>query len=291
MPDLRSSPANRALAAELRRLRELSGMSGDEVASRLRWSASKVSRIETNRSGVKEPDLDRLLDLYNVEDDRREQLAALAREPEIRGWWSAYAESIDPDYAAYISLESRASQLRFWSPEMIHGLLQTEDYAKELMQIIYGSPSSIPPRTIQDRIDIRVRRQGLFTGARQRHFTFILDEATLLRRHGSAEVMKHQLARLEEVSRFANVTIRILSFAGPHPVVSPGAFAILEFEPMHQTVISDVVYVERLETNDLFDEDADTYKYRLAFERLAEVALTPDESRDLIARTAGERWS
>jgi transcriptional regulator with XRE-family HTH domain len=292
MPDLRSSsPAKRALAAELRRVREISGMSADEVAGRLRWSPSKISRIETNRTGVKTPDLNRLLDLYGVDEGQRTQLTALSREPEPRGWWNAYAESIPPEYAAYISLEEHAARVLCWSPELIHGLLQTEDYANAIMEIAFGSPPSISPRVIQDRIQVRLRRQGLLTSTESRHLTFILDEGTLLRRHGSAQVMRAQLARLVEVSRLPNVTVRVLAFAGAHPLILQGSFAVLQFEPIRGTAISDVVYVEELTRSDFVDEEAGPHEYRLAFERLADVALDPDESRKLIARTAAERWS
>ncbi len=80
MPDLPSSAVRRALAAELRRLREHAGLSGDEVAARLGWSGSKVSRIETHRTGIKTHDLELLLSLYNVDEDQRSQLRALAAE-------------------------------------------------------------------------------------------------------------------------------------------------------------------------------------------------------------------
>ncbi len=291
MPDPRSSVANRALAAELRRLRELSGMSGDEVASRLHWSASKVSRVETNRSGIKRQDLDRLLDLYDLDEARREQLRDLAAEPEPRGWWNAYSESIDPEYSAYISLEAHASQLLCWSPELIHGLLQTQDYAREIMGIAYGSPPTIPPRKVQDRITVRMRRQELLTQEGPKHFTFILDEGTLLRRHGSPKVMRAQLARLVQVSQLPRVTVRVLAFDGAHPLIMQGSFAVLEFASVHDIPISDVVYVEELTRSDFVDDEADPHEYRLAFERLADVALDADESRQLIARTAVEQWS
>ncbi len=293
MPDLRSSsPAKRALAAELRRAREISGMSGDEVAGRLRWSPSKISRIETNRTGVKHPDLVRLLDLYRVEESQRSQLIALAAEPEPRGWWNAYAESIDPEYAAYVSLEANAAAVQCWSPELIHGLLQTGAYASEIMRLALGSPPSIPPRAIQDRIDVRLRRQELLVNPDStQQFTFILDEATLLRRHGTAQVMREQLAHLQKVSRLPRVTLRVLAFAGAHPVVNPGAFILLQFAPVHQAAISDLVYIERLLMSDFVDEEAAVHEYRVAFERLSGVALDPDASRELIAQTAAERWS
>lgn len=292
MPDLRSSsPAKRALATELRRVREISGMSGDEVAGRLRWSPSKISRIETNRTGVKGQDLERLLDLYGADEEQRAQLTALARESEPRGWWTAYGDSIDPDYAAYISLEEHAARVRCWSPELIHGLLQTQDYASALMEIAFGSPPSISPRVIQDRIQVRIRRQGLLTSAAPKHLIFILDEGTLLRRHGSAKVMRDQLAHIERVSQLPNVTVRVLAFAGAHPLVLQGSFAVLEFAPVHNTPIGDVVYVEELTRDHFIDEEAGAHEYRFAFERLADVALDPEESRQLIARTRVERWS
>lgn len=290
MPDLLSSPVHRALAAELRRLRELTGMPGDEVAARLKWSASKVSRIETHHSAVKQRDLDRLLDLYGVDDARRAQLAALAAEPEPRGWWNAYTDSIDSEYISYIAVEESASKVLCMSPELVHGLLQTEAYASAIMDVAYGSPPSIPPRMIRDRIDIRLRRQQLL-GSPGRKFTFVLDEATLLRRHGSAEVMRRQLAHIEQTSRLHGVTIRVLALDGNHPAANPGAFAILVFEPVHDTTVSDMVYRERLLASELVEEEAVTHGYRLAFERLSAAALDPDASRELIARTAAERWS
>ena len=215
MPDLRSSsPAKRALAAELRRMRELTGMSADEVAKQLHWSASKISRIETNRTGVKGPDLHRLVDLYNADDSQRSQLTSLAAEPERRGWWNAFADSIDPEYAAYVSLEHHASQLHCWSPELIHGLLQTGEYAGEIMAVAFGDPPSISPRTIQDRIDIRLRRQDQIISSEHKRINFILDEAALLHQYGSATVMRRQLGHILDVSELPNTTVRIVPFSG-----------------------------------------------------------------------------
>jgi hypothetical protein len=103
--------------------------------------------------------------------------------------------------------------------------------------------------------------------------------------------MRHQLERLVELSALPTVTLRVLAFAGKHPVVNPGGFAILEFAPLHETTISDVVYVERMQASELVEDEAEAHGYRLAFERLFAEALTADESRELIIRTAAERWS
>jgi transcriptional regulator with XRE-family HTH domain len=288
VPDLRSSAANRAVAAELRRLRELARVSGDEVASALHWSASKVSRIETNRIGIKPADLNRLLDLYVVDDAQRAQLVALASEPEPSGWWNGYADSIPTEYVTYISLEASATALSCWSPELIHGLLQTEYYADAIMAVYAPAVADVPPSTIRRRVEVRMRRQELLRNT-AKHFSFILDEAALMHRYGERELMQRQLLHINKVSELSNVSVRVLAFAGLHPVVSPGAFALLQFAPMHGVAIGDVVYTEQLTRND-FIEDADAaFQYRLAFDRIEQEALDEEASRQLI-NTIAERW-
>ena len=290
VPDLPSSAVRRALAAELRRLREHAGMSGDEVAARLGWSGSKVSRIETHRTGIKASDLGLLLNLYGVHDEQRGQLRALADEQDERGWWSSYASGLRPEYVAYIGLEAAAAAVRCWSPELIHGLLQTEDYAREATTSVFDDPPPVPPGDIQRRIDARLRRQEMLTLPGPKQFAFVLDEATLRHRFGTAETMRAQLVQVELLSRLPNVTVQVLAFAGLHPI-GPGGFTLLEFAPVHDVAVSDVVYIEHLTGNSFVEEETEAYEYKLAFQRLATEALDEDTSRKLIRRVALEVWS
>lgn len=290
MPELPSSPVRRALASALRRLREAAGMSGDEVAARLGWSASKVSRIETHRTGVKPSDLESLLELYEVHEAERSQLRALADEQNARGWWAAYASTLDADYVSYMSLEDSAASFWAWSPEIIHGLLQTEDYARAATYTAFGSPPSEPPGQIQRLIDARLRRQQILRTPGSRQFTFILDEATLRHRFGGPEVMRAQLLRVEELSHLQRVSVRVLAFARAYPI-GPGGFALLEFPSVHGTRLGDVVYMEHLTGNFFVEEERHVYDYRLAVERLMEEALDEEASRDLIMQVAEDVWA
>ena len=291
MPELPSSPVRRALASALRRRREHAGMSGDEVAAELGWSASKVSRIETHRTGIKPRDLEAHLNLYGVDDAQRHQLRALADEQNARGWWAAYAGTLDADYVSYMSLEDSAESFCTWSPEIIHGLLQTEDYARAATTIAFGSPAAVPPGQIQRLIDSRLRRQQMLSAPGSRHFTFILDEATLRHRFGEAKVMRDQLLRVEELSHLPQVSVRVLAFAGRYPI-SPGGFTLLEFSSVHGTSIGDIVYMEHLNGNFfVMEEENDTYRYRLAFDRLMDEALDDDASRELIMQVGRDVWA
>lgn len=290
MPDLPSSVVRRALAAELRRLREHAGVSGDEVAARLGWSGSKVSRIETHRTGIKTADLELLLNLYDVDDEQRDQLQALADEQDARGWWSVYASTFPGGYIAYIGLEAAAHNIYCWSPELIHGLLQTEDYAAAATRVAFGDPAPVPPAEVQRRVDVRLRRQEMLRHPASRTFSFVLDEAALRHRFGTASIMRAQLLHLERMSRLPSVTLQVLAFSGSHPT-GPGGFALLEFASVHGVTPTDVVYIEHLISDSFVEDEAEAYEYRLAFGRLTQEALDEDASRRLIRKVAREVWT
>ena len=115
----------RRLAAELRGLRDQSGLSTTDAAKRLGWQASRLSRIETRQSGITAPDLRKLLNAYGVEDDGyRAYLGELARRMNERGWWQKYASLIGTNYADLIGLEAEARTIRTYEQELVPGLLQ-----------------------------------------------------------------------------------------------------------------------------------------------------------------------
>ena len=292
MPE-RASPkiGRRRLAAELRRLRDLADLTGEEVAERLGWSGSKISRIELNRTEVKASDLTELLDLYEVHGAHRTDLVALSKIRRSRGWWSAYSDVMAPEYAAYIELEAEADSALCWSPQLVHGLLQTEEYARAVIESNLGWQPNTPPGKIQRLIEVRLARQRIVTGSDTLRLTVILDQSVLLRQVGDAAVMHRQLDYLAQASRRPNVTLRVLPLAGFHPV-GTGSFSLLVFPPMLGVgPSSDVLYVEQLTRNEVFvDEEAEVYEYRLAFEQLAAEALSPEATRRLIA-AAGDSWS
>ncbi|HEY3981953.1 MAG TPA: Scr1 family TA system antitoxin-like transcriptional regulator [Streptosporangiaceae bacterium] len=286
------SIGRRRLAAELRRLRELAKLTGDEVAERLGWSGSKISRIELNRIGVKAADLARLLDLYGVRGKHRADLLTLARAPRSKGWWEAYSDVVAADYAAYIELEAEAASALCWSAQLVHGLFQTEEYARALMESHWRWMPVPPTSRIRRLVEVRLERQRQAMGGRPLSLTVVLDESVLLRRIGDAPVMRAQLEHLADVARHPSTTLRVLPLAAAHPV-GTGSFILLSFPPvLGGEPVSDAVYVEQLTRNEAWvGEESLVYEYRVAFEQLAAEALDPDESRQLIDAVARRTWS
>ena len=183
----------RRLARELARLREDRGMTIREAAGALEWDPSKLSRVEGLQRGIIVRDVRRLLDLYQVTDEaQREALFELARQARQRGWWQAYADVMPSEYATLIGLEAEAAEIRTYQPELVHGLLQTEDYARAVIRA--GRPGDTAAE-VDRRVEIRMTRQQILDRDDPPRVRVVLNEGAVRRLVGGREVMRAQLAQ------------------------------------------------------------------------------------------------
>jgi len=264
-------------------------LTGEEVADRLGWSGSKLSRIELHHIGVKQPDLRKLLALYGVDDSYRDELLALARESGKKARM-VRATGGFPQVAGYVSAEAEAESVWNWEPQVIPGLLQTQDYARAIAELWVGMFPG-PPSEAERRVEARLLRQQVLTRDPPLELSFVIDESVLHRRFGDRTVMRQQLERLAEAAELPNVEVRIYPQDGDYPPLATGAFSYMQFRQVHDVPLHDIVSVEHLEgTYDLEDEEQ-TFKYRVAFEYLVRQSLDPAESRSLIYAIASEAWA
>jgi transcriptional regulator with XRE-family HTH domain len=279
----------RRLAAELRRLRERAHLTGDQVADQLGWSPSKISRYELARTGLNPAEVEKLLDLYGVDERQRNDLLALAREARMKGWWEAYADTLPEEYLAFIGLEAEARLVLQWHVEVVPGLMQTVEYARAVIRG-FRQVHTVPPGQIERRLQARLERQRVLFREPQLELQVVLDESVLLRRLGDNSVMDGQLQHLVEVSQLPNVTLQVLPLNGYHPMVID-SFVLLQFGQERGATLHDVVATEHLRSSELyFESEADTYQYRLAFDALAEASLGPVESQELIMQISSRAW-
>jgi transcriptional regulator with XRE-family HTH domain len=273
----------RRLAAELRGLREQSGLSVTEAARRLDWQASRISRIENRQSGITAPELRKLLDVYGAEDAQyRAHLAELARRVNERGWWQKYAGLIGGDYADLISLEAEARAIRAYEQELVPGLLQTTEYAHA---VIRASRPTDTTDEVKRRVEIRMERQEILTrpDPAPPRFNVVLSEAALRRPVGGYDVMRAQLEYLLQPRDRANVTVQVLPFdAGVHPAMV-GPFSVMTFRDPEDL---GVVGVENA-IGTLFLEDPDELRaYEELWNALQASALSPDDSQTFLRSTS-----
>jgi transcriptional regulator with XRE-family HTH domain len=269
----------RRLGQELRRLRELKGMTAEEVAERLLVSQSKISRLENGRRSISQRDVRDLCGVYEVEDQRVvDGLMQMAKDSRQQGWWHSFG---DIPYSVYIGLETDAASLRIYDPQVVPGLLQTRFYAEAL---ITGALPETPAADIEKRVDVRMRRQERIQSAENplRLWT-VMDEAALRRKVGTPSLMRDQLEHLVEQSRLPHVTVQVIPFEmGAHPGLN-GQYAILEFP---DAADSSVVYIEGV-TSDLYlEKPGDVQKYSVMYEHLRAQALNVEQSREFIANIA-----
>ncbi len=229
------------------------------------------------------------MDLYGIDGDHRDQLLQLARDAVRKGWWEAYSDALPEQYASYIGLEMEAEEIRQWETQVVPGLLQTEAYALAVEEWSH-STEVIPPSRVDARVKTRLARQAVLTREQPLRLHIVLDQAILLRRYGDAQVMRAQMARLQESSQLPNVTLQVLPFDGPHPIAT-GSFTLLRFPPVGGMAVRDVVYIEHMNGCSYLEEETETYRHGLSFERLAAEALGPAESLDLISRVARDVWT
>jgi transcriptional regulator with XRE-family HTH domain len=257
----------RELGNALRVLRIARGLTIEEVSAQLLCSASKVSRMETGH-GVALRDIRDLCDLYGViDEEERGRLTELALQGKQQGWWQAY----DLNYGTYIGLEAEAASIHDFQSTLIPGLLQTEAYARAVLERGNVNPA---PEWVQKYVDARITRQEILAQGHRLRFHSIVDEAALRRECGGREVMREQLERLAEAAELPRVTVQVLPFAiGAHPAAED-CFSILGFAGS----LPDIVYVEGTSAIERFRE---------AFAFLQDLALDSAESYALIKQIAG----
>jgi transcriptional regulator with XRE-family HTH domain len=274
----------RRLRVELKKARQTSGLTQDQVAGEMDWSLSKIIRIESASSGISANDLKALLQLYGVKDPGQvDSLVALARAARERSWWSAYRDVAPQPLLQLTEYESAAQVIRQFESMFVPGILQTEDYARAVIDNYYEE--GLSSNQLRALVELRTRRQDVIDAEYPPTFHFILDEAAIRRLVGGPSIMRRQLRRLIEVADKPNISLEVIPFsAGLHPGMK-GPFEIIEFADPSD---SEIVYLESPRGDIFSDVPEETSKYREDFARLGKASLGPQGSLARIAKVADE---
>jgi len=272
------------LGGELRTARERMGLTREQAAEAIGFSLSKLVRIEGGEQGVSPVDLRALLEFYNVTDEERvTELGRLARGSRRQSWWSGYREYISRQLAQLLGLEGAALVIRVFHPLLIPALLQTGEYAFELLRARMSEERA--GKLVQLRVE---RQERLFGRANPPVMRFVFGEEALNRPIGPPEVMERQLRRLLDLANEPSVSIRIVPFsAGAHPGLS-GSFILLDLEETDEVLL----FLEGAAANLVIRDDKDQIKsFSGYFTALTDLALSEDDTRSLITRTLEmPRW-
>jgi transcriptional regulator with XRE-family HTH domain len=278
VPDpYRPSIRLRRTARTLREWREPTGWQSGEVAAKAGWSTAKQSRLENATQPITPADVMTLALLYDIAEPVRDKTFKATLAAQERGWWEQIEkEALAADVLSYVELESEASKVLVFKIDLIPGLLQTSEYAGAIARTALPAVSD---EVVQHRVDARIRRQARIEDGAPLPVAAVVTEAALRLLVGGSGVMRRQLGRLVSLSTLPTIDLRVIAAeSGAYPAMG-NAFSILSFasgEP-------DVGYVELVEKGVYLEEPEDVETYTLTFAGLQEVALSPEDSVELIS--------
>lgn len=279
----RPTVRRRIVGAQLRRLRESSGVSRQEAAGSIGVGESRLGRIETGRAGLDEQDVKRLLELYGIHDPQeRDALLALVREANRPGWLQEFGGAVPAWFRPYLDLEEAAQVIRTYEVQFVPGLLQTEDYARAVIAQGMAEPSKAE---VARRVELRLRRQRILTAPNPTRLWAVIDEAALWRPIGGSDISRAQLRALLDAARLQHITVQVMPFRVGGHAGEAGAFTILRFP---EPELHDIAYVEQLTGAMYLERDDDIDSYGAAMERLCVQSASPEESMDVISKIIRE---
>lgn len=273
------------IAETLRQLREDAGLTHDETIAKLHkgpgtWSRPKLSRIENREQPVKSREMEQLLDLYGVTDQKlRQWLIDLAGMPHERGWFTDIRKHMPEQFHRFLDWEVALVASSQFETLLVPGLLQTAEYARALISSI---EQGLIEEEVERRVMARMARQQILTRQNPPQLHVILDAGLLERPVGTGHVMRNQLRRLIETTEAPHITIQILpKSAGAGPALE-GPFSVNTLpEP-----IPDFGYAEGPAHTAYIDNRDEVRALTLRFGILTEQAMSHAESVQLLTEAA-----
>ncbi|CAM5592146.1 Helix-turn-helix domain-containing protein OS=Streptomyces cyaneofuscatus OX=66883 GN=G3I52_31905 PE=4 SV=1 [Streptomyces cyaneofuscatus] len=266
-----ASPAAKLVAKVTRMLRVQRDWSQDRLGDELGYSAAAVSAMETCAQPASDAMLVALKRVLSEGSDVFETARLYMR-----------MERLPEQFKDYALLEQAAISLQLFAANVIHGLFQTEAYARAL---IGGGYPPLSDERVEELVQLRMARKALFDRDPLPMIEIIIDESVLRRFIGSEEIMREQLLHLVECARRRHVTLLVLPMdAGKYGEYAGdrGSMSLLE-TPEHEHL----VYLEPQDESLLISDPAKVSTYAQRYAKIRSQALGPRESLDLIMRLAG----
>lgn len=271
-PTLRS----RKLAKELQAAREALGMSVRTLAKEVGLVPGTISKIENARQAILVRHIKLLGRELGMSKSKIDQLVLIAADDECDDWMVEFRDDIPEWFGTYVDLEPEAEEIWTYASEIVDGLVQTPDYAEEIVLTYFPELSTHQLRRI---VQVRRARQSILDRENPPHLRLVINEGVLRRRVGDRQVMAKQLQHLRELAIRPNISLRVLPFeAGAHPGMR-GAFTMLRFPEGFDDM--DCVYLENENGSVWHERSHEIGRYAEVFDRVVKIALS---EADTLAR-------
>ncbi|MFD5015167.1 helix-turn-helix domain-containing protein [Streptomyces chartreusis] len=250
------------LGQTLRVLREKAGKSLGQLADETGYEKSYLSRLESGDRVSKATVMEDLDGYYGTGDLL------------LSHWKAARLDAFKDQYREFMALEATARIMRKFSLG-VPGLLQTEDFAREVLSGLQTTPEDA--ELVEEQVAARVGRQYLLLQKPEPNVRIIMDEYAFRRPAALPKTWDAQLLHIEAVAMWPNVTLQVLPFAaGVHHHMSASLTLLWQKDG------SGVAYSEGIDWGELTEEPAGVLKHRLSYDRLRDLSLSPSDSLTFI---------
>ncbi|MFG2091150.1 helix-turn-helix domain-containing protein [Spirillospora sp. NPDC048824] len=272
------------LAAVLRELREERGMLADELAKRIHYSRTKITRLENAYGRPDVGDVVKILDALEVPDDQWSQIVRLASAAAAKGWWDSYGDAMGARQRLYADLESGADTIREYNDTSIPGLLQTPEFSDALVKVkrVEG-PLSFSPKRMTEA---RQRRQQSVLCPDGPTFDVILDEVVVRRINVPVGIMAAQVHHVVNLmTSEPRLNVRVLPVDARIEGVSipRSAFFLYTFPDSADPPIA---VVETPSADLVYAESGEVKQHTKIYQLLGKAVLSSEESLTCLAEAA-----
>lgn len=269
-----ATPRVRALSAALKQIRTDKGVGQRELARMLGIQHANISFWESGKRIPDVTDVAAILAKLDVTGPERERILDLARHATEPNWLTAGVPGMSPGLAGVLDCERTASTITDWSPLVLPGLLHTSDYARALLS------AGLPANEAEPRVMMRMARRDVLIRSQPANMIALIHERALDEVMGSPTVQVDQLRHVLTMAERPNVTVQVVqSGQGWHPGMA-GPFILFDFPGSPS-----IVHIEHHRSSAFLYDEADVQDYKAAAEAIRSVAMSPEESLELIAGT------
>ncbi len=272
------------LSLRLRDRRKNLGMDVKTITDSLGFSRNYWSAVENNRTVLSADKLELLIDLFELSPTEADQLIHLRDVARQREWVAQFSAVLSDDMKRFYGLEAGAQKVVAWESMLITGLLQTEDYARAIIQTDPGVTATRAEQLVQ----VRLRRQQRLRATEPLELTAVMSEAALCQETGGPAVLRNQLEHLlrigEELSE--SVDIRIVPFRATLGALGGATRFLFHFASPR---LPSLAWREHMDAIDGFEEGDERFEQlSISTSRALGLSLDREESLALIAERAAE---
>ncbi|GAA4786610.1 helix-turn-helix transcriptional regulator [Streptomyces ziwulingensis] len=258
----------RTFGAALKAFRERALLTQEQLAVRIRYSQATVASVEQGRRMPSAVFIDRVEEVLDAFGVLRAIARHLGRQWGLAVWFREWAR-----------LEETAVALCTYECRVVPGLLQTEAYTRAVMLSVPPPPTE---EQLQQRMAARKVRQELLTRTPPIAFSFLIEEAVLLRHTGGEDVTRAQLDHLLACMERWNVEVQVMPLRQPHHAGTDGPMHLLETSERQW-----LGYAEGQKTGQLVSDPEAVSVMQMRYAKMRSQALSPADTAELLRRMRG----